>query len=236
MKGVKEVLGDNSAHLEPAKGSDDDCIKYCSKTESRYSAPVTFGTAPVSNSGQRTDLEELCDYIKKAPSKICWNDLNDKFPSVMARYEKYVKKVAANNGKRILETPLTRNEMTTIHIICGKTGSGKTTYVKELKDTYWKDESNKWWDGYDGHENIVINEWTNPITCDLTVLLRLSDHAPLNLEIKGGMTQMLAKNIWITTNLDKDFIIKQMLDTWRDALLRRIQWYTMENFRLVRCT
>lgn len=63
---------------------------------------------------------------------------------------------------------------------------------------YWKQRSN-WWDGYAGHEAVILDEFYGWLPFDL--LLRLCDRYPLMVETKGGQTQFAAKTICITTNM-----------------------------------
>lgn len=243
MSYVKKALNDEKAHLEVAKGTDEQCIAYCSKKESQICAPVEWGTKPLAKTrqGKRNDLEEvtakLAEY--KPGSVISWETIALQYPTVMARYEKFISKLASVRGLRLaLMSPdgdisLRRTEMTPISIIYGKTGSGKTTHVKSIKDSYWKNQDNKWWDGYDGQENVIINEWTCPDSMNMLSLLRLSDHAPLKLEIKGGMIDFISKHIYITTNIEMKTILGWLdkLGEHGKALRRRITFYEMKDYK-----
>lgn len=43
LKGIKNLLGSNTMHIEGAFGSQSDCINYCSKTDTRISGPFEYG-------------------------------------------------------------------------------------------------------------------------------------------------------------------------------------------------
>lgn len=56
---AERVLGGH-AHLEPARGSDEECIAYCTKEESRVGGPYWFPSEAdvrAEKQGRRVDLE-----------------------------------------------------------------------------------------------------------------------------------------------------------------------------------
>jgi len=237
-KAAQKYIGDPTAHMEITRNLDKS-IEYCSKSTTRVSGPLEFGTRPKpKEQGKRNDLDALCKYIENYDGeKIKMRDLTDTFGhDVMAKFEKYILKVAAQSGKRIIVQVKKRTEMAWINIITAGTGTGKTTAIKSIDDQYVKDEKSKWWDGYTGEENVILNEWTNKGYVNLHELLAMSDHHAYPIQYKGGITQLLCKNIWITTNLTKAQIICQMDDTWKPALLRRIKWYTMKDYKMIELT
>lgn len=73
-----------------------------------------------------------------------------------------------------------------------------------LSDLYNKKEESKWWNGYDGHQNVIISEfrhtwWT------IGYLLSLLDCDEFKVECKGGMRQFKGRNIIITSTNPPDF-------------------------------
>lgn len=61
---IKRMLNDKTIHLEMRKGTQQQCIDYCTKEESRQegSMPVFFGKKK--NQGQRTDLDGMLEMIE----------------------------------------------------------------------------------------------------------------------------------------------------------------------------
>jgi hypothetical protein len=53
-------------------------------------------------------------------------------------------------------------------------------------------------DGYDGQEDVVVDEFYGWIPYDL--LCRMCDRYPLLVDTKGGAVQFCPKRIWITSN------------------------------------
>lgn len=235
LKAAQKILGYKSIHLEMANGTDEQCIKYCTKEETRVkdTQPTEYGEKPKLEKGKRTDWVSLKEYLQESKTTTK-KELTDKFPTLMGRYEKGVKSFCKTYKVKLINEDEKRNEMTQIYIITGKTNIGKTTYVKELKDTYWKDENHLWWDNYEGEKTIIINDYTGLGKVNNMELLKLSDHAPYELQQKGGSTQLLAKEIWITTNLTKQEFYKGiMIAEHKKALERRIKWKTLENYKLI---
>lgn len=66
-------------------------------------------------------------------------------------------------------------------------------------DAYPKCPISKFWDGYDGQKNVVIDEFRGDIR--IAHLLRWFDPYPRNVEVKGSSVALAAERIWITTNL-----------------------------------
>lgn len=96
----------------------------------------------------------------------------------------------------ITSTP--RDHEVTVTVIQGPTGTGKSRHCKEqYPGAYWKQRSN-WWDGYEGQETVIIDEFYGWLPFDL--LLRICDRYPLLVETKGGQVNFTAKNIIITSN------------------------------------
>ncbi len=85
----------------------------------------------------------------------------------------------------------------------GKTGTGKSTWCHEqaalVDPNYFIHGGDmKWWDGYDGQLAVVVEEFRGS-DCKLSKLLRFLDRWPLQLEVKGGTTQMVATHVFINS-------------------------------------
>lgn len=101
-----------------------------------------------------------------------------------------------NYYRLIISQP--RNHATQVLVLQGPTGTGKSKYAMDnYPKAYWKQRSN-WWDGYEDHEVVILDEFYGWLPFDL--LLRLCDRYPLHVETKGGNVNFVAKKIIITTN------------------------------------
>lgn len=81
----------------------------------------------------------------------------------------------------------------------GDTGTGKSHAAhQELPDAYQAMKTAKWWEGYDAHEDVIIDDFRASF-CEFVEMLKLLDKYPYMIECKGGSRQFLAKNIVITS-------------------------------------
>ncbi len=80
----------------------------------------------------------------------------------------------------------------------GSSGSGKTRAVfDEFGTKVFTPINYKWWDGYDGHEVVLIDDFRKDF-CKYHELLRLLDRYPYRVEYKGGSRQLKAPTFIIT--------------------------------------
>lgn len=219
-------------YLAPVK-SINGAVTYCGKDESRIGGPWEAGTMP--SQGRRTDLLECKSIIDGG------GNIEDIFQQQFANAVRY------GRGLKEYYSIVHKNDKRTWQTLCyvyyGDSGMGKTEAAKiESKEwggkTFWLTleggmHGKVWWDGYDGEENVVIDEFNCQIR--LADFKRLIDSSPLKVPIKGGMVPFLAKRIWIMSNV--------MLDAWyykaappgpeRNALNRRLHYKEafMEKFQ-----
>lgn len=110
--------------------------------------------------------------------------------------------------KELVSTPrMWPTQITWIH---GATGKGKSQFVLKTfppPECYWLDppkNGNVWWDYYDGHETVVVDE-VKPNTFGLghagfAYILRLLDSTPLRVGVHGGKVNFAPKRIIFTAN------------------------------------
>ena len=104
----------------------------------------------------------------------------------------------------------------------GETGTGKThTAYEEHPDAYIKDNEHKWFEGYDAHETIIIDDMRYD-TFKYNHLLRILDRYPNRLECKGGSRQNLAHTIIITAPQSPQEMFENKITENIGQLLRRI--------------
>jgi len=102
----------------------------------------------------------------------------------------------------------------------GETGTGKSHQAHaELEDPFDAHTSIKWWEGYDAHENVIIDDMRGDF-CKFHELLKLLDKYPFLVECKGGSRQFLAKTIIITSCYSPEMMFQTREDI--QQLLRRI--------------
>lgn len=141
----------------------------------------------------------------------------DEIPSdVYVRYYRTLLSIAADHAKP--EAMLRK-----VRVFYGPTGTGKSHSAWEAAGTngYAKDPRSKFWYGYKGQENVVLDEFRGGI--DVAHMLRWTDKYPCLVEIKGSSRNLCARNIWITSNLHPRQWYPDLDSTTLDALCRRME-------------
>ena len=78
-----------------------------------------------------------------------------------------------------------------------KTGSGKTRTAFEEFPKIYTPLSYKWWEGYEGQTEVLIDDFRKDC-CKFHELLKLLDRYPFKVEAKGSHHQLMATTIIIT--------------------------------------
>lgn len=173
---------------------------YCGKPEGRLDGPWTVGEYPTGKRAQsRTDLVILKNIIDGGGT------LNDCY---QAHFTTTIRNYRGLYDYKKVSQSRQREWQTVLFVYTGDPGAGKTQAALEESrvwggGTYFLNleggMSNKvWWDGYDGQENVIIDEWR----CQMMLqdFNKLVDASPYQVPVKGGMVPMLAKRVWILSN------------------------------------
>lgn len=197
-------------HWEIRKGTQLQAVKYTKKSYSEFlNNWEEFGT--LKNQGHRSDLD------------LARRIADEEGMRVLTRIGKYqqikVGEAYLNYNER------ERDEKPKVNWYFGPPGSGKTKAAYEdaksiSDDIYSKSEANKWWQGYDAHEIVIMDDF-RPDWMPFNELLTLLDRYPRRVEHKGGSRQFLAKHIFITTPYDPCRTFQFQNENLRQ-LLRRI--------------
>lgn len=109
-----------------------------------------------------------------------------------------------------------------VSVFWGRTGTGKSKKAWEEAGAlaYPKAPTTKFWCGYRGQKNVVIDEFRGAI--DISHLLRWLDRYPVNVETKGSGGVYCAERIWITSNLAPSDWYPHLDEETRSALMRRL--------------
>ncbi len=184
---VKKISGSNKIHLEACKGTVKDNMIYCQK-EGNYREK-----GKAISQGYRSDLEDIKNLLDKGSSMKDIADFNfGAYCRYRNSFERYKQMVNKNRTKEFRKVE--------VIVIKGPTGCGKTRRAVETSKDHWKVEGDElqWFDGYEGEETIVIDEYDNQINC--TKLLGLLDGYQRRLPIKGGFTYANWKRVILTSN------------------------------------
>lgn len=197
--GAQKALGfPKGVHFEKRRGTREEAKAYCMKEETRKvgsnSGPFEAGTWNL-EPGKRTDLERAVKCKNMAEVKL-------ECPTAYVKYFKGLTK--------LLEPTPVYGHKPEVWILWGEgTGTGKSRSVKSLAEEklfsmYTKDNSTAWWDGYDGQDVTLIDEFSrdgNHAWLTAGVFTTLFDYGPSYVWQKGETRkQFLSKYVMITSN------------------------------------
>lgn len=178
-------------HVEKAKGTAQQNREYCTKEQGRIDGPWEFGVMP--EQGKRNDILAMKADLD---SGATLREISDDYTGLFLRYYKGIQLYQSLHHEH-------SNEAKTVKCLWGPTGVGKTRYCWDTyPGAYWKARDPcrdiQYWDGYDGEDTIIIDEFYGWLPWDF--LLRLCDRYPLRLGVRGSSVQCAAKTIVFTSN------------------------------------
>lgn len=199
------------AHWEIRRGTQQQAIDYATKEDTRIGGPWTHGQLSINSQGQRSDLLALKAAIDAGKT---FQVIAQEHYLIMAKYSRWAKEY------RLLTQPK-RDWAPRIYLLIGRPGLGKTRFCRRVApDAYWKQCDSKWWDGYDGQSDVILDDFYGWI--QFRTLLRLCDRYPEMVESKGGQHPFLARRIFITSNGEPRDWYPNVADNRFDALQRRL--------------
>lgn len=231
FKAFKKLL-DKTMHCEDSKGSAENNVDYCSKgeqsheewAESKKNGPNyglnanvwSCGTMP--KQGTRTDIHDLRDACEGAKA-LCDIIADDKNVVALAKYGRFAQLCHSSALKRKTR-PFRDLE---VIVRWGKTSTGKTRGPYEEGAFMWCPDSIEWWDGYDGEELLLIDDFYGQVK--VARMLHLLRGYQCRLPIKGGFTYAMWNKVYITSNTDPDEWYnswEKIPDDVKDAFFARV--------------
>lgn len=201
------------------RGTSEQCRSYCTKEETRDQAAgfgvYERGIQPLAGqgAGSRSDLQRLGEAINGGKRG---REIFDADPGAYIRYHRGIAAAVQLVSPR-------REFKSHIFWYYGPTGTGKSRAAfSEAPLAYWKSASDSWWDGYEGQEDVIIDDYRCDF-CKFSHLLRLFDRYPLRLQIKGGTVEFVAKRIFITAPKSPREMWENRSEEDIGQLLRRIE-------------
>lgn len=109
-----------------------------------------------------------------------------------------------------------------VRVYWGATGVGKSrrAWYEAGMTAYPKGPTSIYWDGYQNHVNVVIEEFRGGI--NISHLLRWFDRYPVCVECKFGACILAAQNVWVTSNIAPSQWYPDLDQETIQALLRRL--------------
>lgn len=182
---IKRLL--KRANLRAAKADALRNQQYCTKDSDML---IEHGTPPAQ--GERSDIDMARDIVRETGQmrQVALEARSMQSVRIAEVYLKYH------------ETP--RTWKTTVRWYYGPTGVGKSKYAREWlqdecpDDVYTALDSTKFWEGYDGHRGVIIDDYRKDFS-KFHVLLQLLDRYEYRVEVKGSSRQMRATHLAITS-------------------------------------
>lgn len=167
---------------------------------------------------------ELGDKLLKRNSKTDWDEVKRRAQTgdlegipgdVYVRYYGNLRRIYSD-----YQQPIAMERSCRVYWGASGVGKSRRAWDEAGLEAYSKNPRTKWWDGYRGQSNVVIDEFRGGI--DVSYLLRWLDRYPVSVETKGSQQPLGASNFWITSNLDPRCWYPDLDEDTKQALLRRL--------------
>lgn len=110
----------------------------------------------------------------------------------------------------------------------GKAGTGKSHTARQEYPDFFDKQINKWWDGYQGQNNVLLDDFDKKHEVLIHYIKRWADKYPFNAETKGSAIMIRPQKIIITSNYHPSEIWN--LDSDLQPILRRFKITHFQNF------
>lgn len=198
----------NTSHVELTRSAaandyvwkDDTCVDPALRFE--------LGRLPV-NRNKEKDWEEIWTNAKRGAIEEIPADVRVRSYKTLRQIEKdHMQPVAVERKVRVF---------------WGASGLGKSrrAWYEAGMTAYPKSPTSIYWDGYQNHENVVIDEFRGGI--NISHVLRWFDRYPVCVECKFGACILAAQNVWITSNIPPTEWYPELDQATTQALLRRLE-------------
>lgn len=211
FKQVKGLVSDR-AYVVPADGTAQEASDYCKKD----GIVTEFGDCPMQ--GKRTDLATVADLVI---SGVSIASIAEQHPTTFIKYSRGIREL-----KLAVSKPYRRESHCGIWLV-GEPGCGKSHYAQENYPDAYKKPQNKWFDGYSGEKEIVLEDLDTGM---LSHLIKIwSDKWACTGETKGGTVHLTHDVFVVTSNYTiEELVPKKRVGTQEHddhamigALLRR---------------
>lgn len=163
--------------------------------------------------GSRTDLKNVCDFIKEGHTL---DETAKEFPVEYIKFHAGMTKLT-----HVYQDNKRRDFKPVVHWYYGDTGTGKTRVVFETEPDLWiTSDSLAYFNGYNHQEAVLFDDFRGGF-CKFRELLRLLDRYPFIANIKYGSLEFNSKRIYITSNKPPEECY-QKPDEDMQQLVRRI--------------
>lgn len=202
---------DKRIHVEKVRvnnGAD----TYCMKEETRVEGPIEIGIKPV-KVNSKVDWEAVWKKAKEGK-------LEEIPASIRVVHYSKLKAIAKDN-MQFSDSDHLRGIW-----VWGKAGAGKSRWARSQSKSIYPKLCNKWWDGYQGEEVVVMDDFMPEHKVLCQQLKIWSDRYDCILETKGGAVHSQYQWFIVTSQYSIDEIWEDDRD--RAALHRRFQEFKIQ--------
>lgn len=206
---------DKKIHAVPVK-VDNGAHDYCMKEETRVEGPWEFGKKPI-NRNNKEDWDQVRKMAKEGRLDEIPADIYIKHYGNLTKIMKDHMEIKDNDHLRGIW----------IH---GAPGTGKSRWGREQGLPFYPKLCNKWWDGYQGQELVIMDDIGRDHKCLGQQLKIWTDRYGCILETKGGAITDKYNWFIVTSQYTINDIWEEDQETVA-ALLRRFQVYKIEDIK-----
>lgn len=218
MSTVKKALECKEVHLEVARGSpisNEEYIAHTGKHSDKMGllcGPISVGTRPAGQ-GSRTDISRAVSVLRETKSLI---RVAEETPDVFLKYHTGLSKMNLMFNR----PPKVRDLH--VSVFWGPPGTGKSWRAVHDSDDGTPvvckgTNNNLWWDDYDHSQRGIILDELRGNTLPYTLLLRVLDPYPLQVDNKGGRLWAHWTRVIITSNLHPSMWYPKIPNAWELA-------------------
>jgi len=190
LAGIKGLLGPR-VHAEIRRGTIDQAVTYCKK-DGVYKET---GTPPKTNKEKGIMERDRWARILENSKKARFDLIEGEEPQVYMRYYRTIQNIAKDHMPDMddLDEP-------SAYWYYGAPGTGKSHTARERFPNAYLKNANKWWDGYQGEDYVIIDEIEKDAKYLGHFLKLWGDRYCFIAEIKGGAKKIRPKTIVVTSN------------------------------------
>lgn len=174
-------------HITIVRGSSQDNINYCKKVDTEY---YEFGEHRSVARGRAKQKEDW-DILVNLASEGQLDEIREHNPREYALYYRTWNQMKMDNMVTVAEPKICL-------WIYGEPGIGKSRAAWDLFPDAYPKMANKWWDGYKGQPDVVLDDLGTHMLFDL--IKRWSDRYRVIGEVKGMSCSLRFVNFVITSN------------------------------------